>query len=133
VLHPLGRRRYEDTSDDELIDLGAEYENRLAQIEAELSGLSPASRGLAKSALKFGVNTVLGVAGIVLAPPTGGLSLLVTAGSAGMMIWDGIDMGRDYFSPNRRRLRTLRSQASRVADELAAIKAILDARLSGSL
>jgi hypothetical protein len=61
-------------SDDELVDLGAEDENGLAQIEAELSGLSPTSRGLAKSALKFGINTALGVAGIVLAPPTGGLA-----------------------------------------------------------
>jgi hypothetical protein len=75
---------------------------------------------------------MLGVGGILAAPPTGGLSLILTAGSALMLVWDGTDMGIDYFGSrsNRRRLRDLRSEAAELADEPAAINAELDRRSS---
>jgi hypothetical protein len=82
---PRGQRFYEDISDDALIDLGADCESRLAEIEAELGRLRPevlaAARGLRRSTAKLGANITLGIAGIALALPTFGLSLLVTVGT----------------------------------------------------
>jgi hypothetical protein len=123
-------------SDDALVERGAAFENRRAEIEAELARLQPALMAAAerqkKSALKLGINTGLGIAGIALAPPTFGLSLLVTVGSSVMVVWDAIDMGADYFAsrPNRQRLRELRREVSEIADELAAIDLALNTRYS---
>jgi hypothetical protein len=67
-----------------------------------------------RSALKLAINIGLGAAGIALAPPTVGWSLLVTAGSAFMLVWDSIDTRKDYVSnrPSRQRLRELRLETS---------------------
>ena len=43
----------------------------------------------------------MGIAGIALASPTFGLSLLVTVGSGVMLLWDGIDVSVDYFLPSQ--------------------------------
>src|SRR5260370_34880898 len=94
---PRGQRSYEDIGDDALVDFGADCESRLAEIEAELGRLRPevvaAARGLRRSAAKLGVNIALGIAGIALAPPPFGVSLLVTGGTSVMLVWGGIDMG----------------------------------------
>jgi len=132
-----GQPAYEDMTDDALVDRGAELETRRATIAAEFALLLPnvetAGRILRKSAIKLGVNTALGIGGIVAAPLTLGWSLIITAGSGFMLVWDGLDFGRDYsrHNPHRHRLRQLRAEASAVADELAAIHAILDMRSRG--
>jgi hypothetical protein len=121
-------------SDDALIERGAECETLLQSISLEVGGLqteiSVARRRLGKPAGKLGANLAIGGLGLALAPPTLGWSLLLTIGSAVMLVWDGIDMGADYsrYRAIRRRLLELRSDATDLADELAEIHAVLDER-----
>jgi hypothetical protein len=135
-MAPPRWQSYDNVGEDDLLARGAECENRLAEINAEMVRLEPAavvaSRKMAKSAVKLGFNTGLGTAGVVLAPPTFGLSLLLTLGSGLMLIWDGFDMGSDYREsrPMRRRLRQLRDEASDLADELGEISMVLERRFS---
>ena len=124
----------EAMSDDALINRGAECENRLAQIAAEAARLRPAvdesGQALRRPAVKLALNAGIGLAGIAAAFPTAGWSLLVTDGSAGMLLWDGIDFGRD-LSRNRalrQPLRALRNEAARLERELREINAVLDER-----
>ncbi|HME28031.1 MAG TPA: hypothetical protein VKI44_43045 [Acetobacteraceae bacterium] len=119
---------------DELLDIGAKLENRLAAIGAELDALEPiviAERGrIRRSGMKLAINTTLGLAGAAAAPITFGWSLLLTLGCAGMVVWDGLDYANDYigYSPDRRRLRELRREASEAFDELTVIHAVLETR-----
>jgi hypothetical protein len=127
----------DQTSDSALISRRAECLDRLSGIDTETAGLqreiAAAQRSLPKSAAKLGVNAGLGVLGIVLSPPTLGLSLLVTVGSGGMLLWDGYDISFDYFKRRQllRKLRHLRAEQSSLAAEGAAITATLNARQSG--
>jgi hypothetical protein len=88
-----------DLSDDDLVETGAALETVLADltvgwrdVATEVDAEWPKTR---KSAIKLGVNTTLALAGVAAAPVTFGLSLLLTVGSVGMIVWDGVDFARD--------------------------------------
>ncbi len=128
---------YDDIDDDTLLDRGAELENLLATIKAELARLvneiDQERRKLRKSAIKLGFNAIIGSVGIAATPVTFGISLILTLAGIVMITWDGVDYARDHtrHAPNRRRLRQLRIAAEDVEDELAAISEVLDARTRG--
>lgn len=89
---------------------------------------------LKKSGIKLDINTALGIAGVAAAPLTLGWSLLVTLGSGGMILWDGIDYYRDYSrqKPIRVRLRELRDEARECSTEIEAIWEVLKSRSGGA-
>ena len=125
---------YDKLSDDDLIDIGADLENRLLAVQGELAELEPdvlmERRRIRKSGIKLGINAILGLAGAAAAPITLGWSLILTFGCTGMVVWDGIDYANDFLGhgPARLRLRELRLAANDLADELATIHAVLETR-----
>jgi hypothetical protein len=125
---------YDALDDDDLLGIGAELESRLLAIQTELESLEPdvlaERRRIRKSGIKLGINALLGLAGVGIAPVTFGWSLILTFGCTGMVVWDGIDYVNDYVGhgPERRRLRELRLAAKDLADELGTIHAVLETR-----
>jgi hypothetical protein len=93
-----------------------------AGVEA-LAGIAMSERRkLHVAAVKLGVNAGLGVAGAVGAGFTFGISLILTAGGAAMIGWDGVDFARDFgrYQDVRRRLQQRRSELATLEAGLAA-------------
>jgi len=121
-------------SDDALVEIAAALETRHTILVAELEKIAVTVglewRKLCNAGVKLGLNAALALAGIISAPVTFGLSLLLTAGSAGMILWDGMDFARDLAShrSNRRQLREIREQADDIEAQLALLIAEMEAR-----
>ena len=100
----------------------------------ELSALAgvavPEWRVLRIAGIKLAANATLGLAGIVGAPITFGLSLLLTGGSVAMIVWDGIDFTRDIanYQSRRRRLLKIRAEVAISEADLAAVVAEIEQR-----
>jgi hypothetical protein len=123
-----------DLNNDELIDLGAQLERAISEIQSELLKLADAPEArirLVKPGVKLGINAGVGVAGLALAPLSFGLSLGVAVIGIGMTLWDGIEFGRDVTQliQMRRHIRRLRGQVLEAERQLRDIEALLTQRL----
>jgi hypothetical protein len=138
-FHPMVERRLhawaEQLTDDELLAEGARLERELSKVGTELDeairAIVEEQRAIRKATVKLGINTAIAAGGIIAAPVTLGISLVLTIGGFTMILWDGVDHVRDRtrHHANRMRLRHLRTTAEAIEDDLAAIVAALEHRV----
>jgi hypothetical protein len=125
----------EELTDDDLLTEGAALERELSEVAAELDEATRAiageQRAIRKATIKLGINTAIAAGGIIAAPVTLGISLVLTIGGFTMILWDGVDHVRDRtrHHSNRARLGHLRTRAEAIEDDLAAIVAALEHRV----
>lgn len=118
---------------DQLIDLGAELENQLDELNEELladTGKAK-SEALVKPGIKLGINTGLCAAGLALGPISLNLSFSLTTIGAAMTIWDAVDLSRVASLALRARLRNrrLRQRIAVIRTQLREIEATITSRL----
>ena len=85
-------------SEDGLENLAHELERELTACKSGLAEKQEErqqqARDLSDSGIRFGAETALFVGGLIAAPATGGLSIIVTAGATGFLLWDGAKLAR---------------------------------------
>lgn len=124
----------EELTDDELLAAGAALERELSEVAEELEeairAIAGEQRAIRKATIKLGVNTAIAAGGIIAAPVTSGISLVLTIGGFTMILWDGVDHvgDRTRHHANRIRLRHLRARAEAIEDDLAVIVAVIEHR-----
>lgn len=118
---------YADWGVDALIDKGADFESLLQQCKRDLdlqdAFLRKEASGARKRWFKLAAELIVGIGGLIAAPVTGGLSLLLSFGAIALMVWDVIELGPpllDYQSRRREAVR-LRAKAETLTNELERI------------
>lgn len=117
---------------DQLIDLGADLETELEELNAELlADVGKAkTEALLKPGVKLGINTAVCATGLALAPFSIDLSFSLTTIGAAMTIWDAVDFTRMASLTLRSRLRNkrLRQRVIALRAQLRDIEATITSR-----
>jgi hypothetical protein len=125
---------FEQLSDDELLDLATQLEAQLESVRREFFELEQRvaveGRRLRTAAIKLGLNGALGAGGLLAAPITMGWSLLLSAGSGAMTVWDVHDYLNDRSSYRELRQRTaaLRTRSGTIADRYESASTAIKSR-----
>jgi len=131
---PTEARPLADLTDDQLIEIGAALELRHAALSVDVAaasaGISQERRKLRIAGGKLGINAMLAAAGIAAAPLTFGVSLLLSVGSIGMLVWDGVEFAHLYATHRTKRLacRSARVDSAAVESELALLVTEIERR-----
>ena len=121
-------------SDDELEDLALDLGRELAACNKELpekrEKRQQQAQDLTNSGVRFGAETVILVGGLIAAPLTGGLSIIVAGASAGLLVWDGSKLARKAggWRKTRRETADLLDRITEIEDILEGIAGELESR-----